>query len=62
MTVVDNRTRECLALIADTALSAVLKVRVTPQAVFSHRAAKFTSNATFNFVHSCKFEWHYIAP
>ena len=71
MTVVDDCTRECLALIADTSLSGarvarelatLFDARGTPQAVVSDNGTEFTSNAILKFVDDRKFDWHYIAP
>lgn len=71
MTVVDDCTRECLALIADTSLSGarvarelatLFDTRGKPQTVVSDNGTEFTSNAILKFVHDRKFDWHYIAP
>ncbi len=71
MTVVDDCTRECLALIADTSLSAarvarelatLFDARGKPQTVVSDNGTEFTSNAILKFVDDRKFDWHYIAP
>lgn len=71
MTVVDDCTRECLALIADTSLSGarvarelatLFDTRGKPQTVVSNNGTEFTSNAILKFVDDRKFEWHYIAP
>jgi putative transposase len=71
MTEVDDCTRECLALIADTSLSgarlarelAVLfDARGKPQTIVSDNGTEFTSNAILKFVDDRKFDWHYIAP
>ena len=71
MTVVDDCTRECLALIADTSLSGARVVRELatlfdtrgkPQTIVSDNGTEFTSNAILKFVDDRKFDWHYIAP
>lgn len=71
MTVVDDCTRECLALIADTSLSGarvarelatLFDTRGKPQTVVSDNGTEFTSNAILKFVDDRKFDWHYIAP
>ncbi len=71
MTVVDDCTRECLALIADTSLSGarvarelatLFDARGKPQTVVSDNGTEFISNAILKFVDDCKFDWHYIAP
>ncbi|MFC3183269.1 IS3 family transposase [Cypionkella sinensis] len=71
MTVVDDCTRECLVLIADTSLSGarvarelatLFDTRGKPQTVVSDNGTEFTSNAILKFVDDRKFDWHYIAP
>ena len=71
LTVVDDCTRECLALIADTSLSGarvarelatVFDARGKPQTIVSDNGTEFTSNAILKFVDDRKFDWHYIAP
>jgi putative transposase len=71
MTVVDDCTRECLALIADTSLSgarvareqaALFEARGKPQTIVIYIGTEFTSNAILKFVDDHKFDWHYIAP
>ncbi len=69
--VVDDCTRECLALIADTSLSGV---RVTgeldaimawsgkPATIVSDNKTELTSNAILGWAESHTVEWHYIAP
>ena len=70
-TVIDDCTREWLALIADTSLSGVrvalelatlFAVRATPQTVVRDNGTEFTSNAILKFVDDRKFNWHHIAP
>ena len=71
LTVVDNCTRECLALIADTSLSgarvarelaAIIQRRGKPMMIISDNGTEFTSNAILAFVDKRKVDWHYIAP
>lgn len=71
LTVVDDCTRECLALIADTSLSGarvarelatLFDARGKPQTIVSDNGTEFTSNAILKFVEDRKFDWHYIAP
>jgi len=71
MTVVDECTRKCLALIADTSLSGargarepamLFDARGKPQTTVSDNATEFTSNAILKFVGDRKFYWHYIPP
>lgn len=71
LTVVDDCTRECLALIADTSLSGarvarelatLFEARGKPRAVVSDNGTEFTSNAILTFADDRKIDWHYIAP
>lgn len=71
MTVVDDCTRECLALIADTSLSGarvarelatLFNTRGKPATVVSDNGTEFTSNAILAFADDRKIDWHYIAP
>ena len=68
LTVVDDCTRECLALIADTSLSGarvarelatLFEARGKPQTIVSDNGTEFTSNAILKFVDDRKFDWHY---
>ena len=71
LTVVDNCTRECLALVADTSLSGVrvarelatiIERRGKPMMIISDNGTEFTSNAILAFAEKRKLDWHYIAP
>jgi putative transposase len=71
MTVVDECTRDCLALIADTSLSGARGAREPAmlfdahgktQTIVGDNATEFTSNAILKFVDDRKFDWHYIPP
>lgn len=71
LTVVDDCTRECLALIANTSLSGVriarelatlFEARGKPITVASDNGTEFTSHAILTFVDDHKIDWHYIAP
>jgi putative transposase len=71
LTVVDDCTRECLALIADTSLSgarvarelaALFETRGKPTTIVSDNGTEFTSNAILSFAQERQIEWHYIAP
>ena len=71
LTVIDNCTRECLALVADTSLSGlrvareletVMAERGKPQMMVSDNGTEFTSNAILGFADRMKIDWHYIAP
>ena len=70
LTVVDDCTRECLALIADTSLSGargarelatLFEVRGKPRTMVSDNGTEFTSNAILTFADDRKIDWHYIA-
>ena len=65
LTVVDDCTRECLALIADTSLSGarvarelatLFDVRGKPRTMVSDNGTEFTSNAILKFVDDRKFD------
>jgi len=69
--VVDDSTRECLALIADTSISGIRVVREldrllaergTPKAIVSDNGTELTSNAILRWADNHKVAWHYIAP
>ena len=71
LTVVDDCTRECLALVADTSLSglrvareleALIATRGRPAMIVSDNGTEFTSNAILGFADRSKIDWHYIAP
>jgi putative transposase len=71
LTVVDDCTRECLALVADTSLSGLrvareLKQLITqrgkPKMIVSDNGTELTSNAILNWSDEAHVEWHYIAP
>jgi putative transposase len=69
--VVDDFTRECLALIADTSLSslrvvreldAIVAVRGRPAMCVSDNGTELTSRAGLRWSQETQVEWHYIAP
>jgi len=71
LTVVDDCTRECLALVADTSLSGlrvareldrIIERRGKPKMIVSDNGSEFTSNAILQWTDRTKVEWHYIAP
>ena len=71
LTVVDDCTRECLALVADTSLSglrvareleALIATRGRPAMIVSDNGTEFTSTAILGFADRSKIDWHYIAP
>lgn len=71
LTVVDDFTRECLALVADTSLSGqrvareldrLVEWRGPPCMIVSDNGTEFTSNAILQWADRSRIEWHYIAP
>jgi putative transposase len=71
LAVVDDFTRECLALAADTSISglrvareldAIIAVRGKPLMIVSDNGTELTSNAMLKWQQDRGVEWHYIAP
>jgi putative transposase len=71
LTVVDDCTRECLALVADTSLSGtrvareldrLLIERGKPKMVVSDNGSELTSNTILTWADQSRVAWHYIAP
>jgi len=71
LAVVDDFTRECLALVADTSLSgarvgreldAIIAARGKPLMVVSDNGTELTSLAILRWTQDRRIEWHYIAP
>ena len=71
LTVVDDCTRECLALVADTSLSGsrvareldrLMIERGKPKMVVSDNGSELTSNAILTWAEQSRVAWHYIAP
>ncbi len=71
LAVVDDFTRECLALVADTSLSgrrlareldAVIVRRGKPRTIVSDNGTEMTSMAILEWCQGNQIEWHYIAP
>lgn len=71
LTVVDDFSRECLALVPDTSLSgirvareldAIIARRGKPRACVSDNGTELTSRAILKWSQDHKIEWHYIAP
>jgi putative transposase len=67
----DDCTRECLALVADTSLGGIrvareldrlMTERGKPRMIVSDNGTEFTSNAILGWADKAKVEWHYIAP
>jgi putative transposase len=69
---VDDYSRECLALIADTSISgmrvareldlAILERLAKPAMVVSDNGTELTSMAILRWSRDRDIEWHYIAP
>jgi putative transposase len=71
LAIVDDFTRECLALIADTSLpgirvarelDALIAARGKPAMVVSDNGTELTSMAILRWSQEQQIEWHYIAP
>jgi putative transposase len=71
LAVVDDFTRECIALVADTSLSgarvgreldAAIAGRGRPAMIVSDNGTEFTSMAILRWTQLTRIEWHYIAP
>ncbi len=71
LTVVDDFTRENLALVADTSLSGlrvtreldqIIAERGMPGIIVSDNGTEFTSMAILRWVQGTGIDWHYIAP
>jgi len=71
LAVVDDFTRECLCLVADTSLSGTRVVRElgrliarrgAPLTIVSDNGTEFTSMAILGWSQEARIEWHYIAP
>ncbi len=70
LVIVDDFTRECLALVADTSLSshrvvreldAIIQRRGKPLMVVSDNGTELTSHAVLRWQQDTGVEWHYIA-
>ena len=71
LAVVDDGTRECLALVADTSISGrrvareldrIVARRGPPGGIVSDNGTELTSNAILGWSDRQKVAWHYIAP
>jgi putative transposase len=71
LAVVDDFTRECLCLVADTSLSGlrvareldgVIAARGRPLSCVSDNGTELTSMAILRWSQETRVEWHYIAP
>jgi len=71
LAVVDDFTRECLCLVADTSLSGarlarelddLISRRIKPKTIVSDNGTEMTSMAILKWCQQTHIEWHYIAP
>ena len=71
LAVVDDYSRECLALVADTSLSGlrlareldvIIRQRGKPRTIVSDNGTEMTSMAVLEWCQKTGVEWHYIAP
>ena len=71
LAIVDDFTRECLALVADTSLSglrvrreldAIIAKRGEPAACVSDDGTELSSMAILRWSQETRVGWHYIAP
>jgi putative transposase len=71
LNVVDDYTRECLAVEVDTSLSGqrvarvldqLCAVRGRPERLVSDNGPEFTGQAVDSWVHQTGVQWHYIEP
>jgi putative transposase len=71
LVIVDDFTRECLALVADTSLSgnrvareldAVIAARGQPKTIVSDNGPEFTALAMLRWQQETNVAWHYIQP
>ncbi len=71
LAIVDDFSRECLALVADTSLSglrvtreltAIMTRRGRPTTIVSDNGTELTSMAVLRWCQETRIDWHYIAP
>lgn len=71
LAIVDDFSRECLALVVDTSLSglrvtreltAVMERRGRPRTIVSDNGTELTSMAVLRWCQETRIDWHYIAP
>ncbi len=69
--VVDDSSRECLALVADTSIGGhrlsreldnIIAIRGKPDTIVSDNGTEMTSNALLKWQGDMGINWHYIAP
>ncbi len=71
LNIIDDCTRECLALVVDTSLSgarvareldALIRLYGKPETIVSDNGTEFTSRAILEWQNNTGVNWHYIAP
>ena len=71
LTVVDDFTKECVALVPDTSISGLrvtreldqaIAERGAPKTIVSDNGTEFTSMAILKWVQDNDIDWHYIQP
>ncbi len=71
LAVIDDYTRECLGLVADTSLSGIrvtseldrlIRLYGCPQSIVSDNGTELTSRAMLDWQNVNAVRWHYIAP
>ena len=71
LAVIDNCSRECLALVADTSLSgvrvareldALIRIHGKPGMIVSDNGTELTSRAILQWQNETDVAWHYIEP
>ena len=71
LAIIDDHSRECLALVADTSLSGqrvtreldgIIARRGKPKTIVSDNGTELTSMAVLKWCQDRRIEWHYIAP
>lgn len=71
LAIVDEFSRECLALVADNSLSGlrvareldrIVEIRGRPCMIVSDNGTELTSHAILRWQEETQIEWHYIAP
>jgi len=71
LTVVDDFTKECVALVPDTSISGlrvareldqVVELQGMPKTIVSDNGTEFTSMAILKWVQENGIDWHYIQP
>ena len=71
LAIVDDFSRECLALVVDTSLSglrvtreltAIMARRGRPKTIVSDNGTELTSMAVLRWCQETRIDWHYIAP